>query len=147
MTRPAPIMDRVLEIIAATPGLTVAQIAGRAGVTGDQVSNALFKLNRRYGKAFRENIPGARTGIWFHTSHQAERFREAYFVERPRRVSRPKSKPTEYAAAAPLPTPPNRFDRMSGTYTCPELYAPPSRPGAMDAYRLPSLGACDGGRP
>lgn len=45
------------------------------------------------------------------------------------------------------PTPPNRIDRMTGTYTCPELYAPPSRPGAMDAYRLPSRGACDGGRP
>ena len=45
------------------------------------------------------------------------------------------------------PTPPCRIDRMTGTYTCPELYAPPSRPGAMDAYRLPSRGACDGGRP
>ena len=42
---------------------------------------------------------------------------------------------------------PRQYVTGSGTYTCPELYAPPSRPGAMDAYRLPSRGTCDGGRP
>ena len=45
------------------------------------------------------------------------------------------------------PAPPCRMSKMEGVYDGAELYAPPSRPGAMDAYRLPSRGACDGGRP
>jgi len=213
----SPIMDRVLAILTKAPGLTVEQIAERAGVTGDQVSNALFKLRTRHGEAYRENIPGARTGIWFHTRRQADRFRDSRLPDKPQRAEaspgqqvsmidrvldvvnanpglfvaqiaervgirtdqchnaikrlatrRHKIYRADPAAGssegrwypvgvlparastangASLPTPPNRIDRMTGTYTCPELYAPPSRPGAMDAYRLPSRGACDGGRP
>ena len=140
MSRPAPIMNRVLEILTAAPGLTVAQIAERAGVTGDQVSNALFKLNRKYGEAYRVNTPGARTGVWFHIDQRAGQFRETCSIVQFK--PRLKPKPAEPVAPAPLPTPPNRIDRMVGTYTCPELYAAPTRPGAMDAYRLPSRGAC-----
>ena len=217
MTRPSPIMDRVLQIITAAPGLTVAQIAERAGVTGDQVSNALFKLHTRHGEAYRLSVPGARASVWFNTRRQAERFRDSRFPDKPQRAEASPGQQVSMidrvldvvnanpglfvaqiaeragvtagqcrnslnrlatrrfkvyradpaagsaegrwypvgvlparastANGAALPTPPNRIDRMSGTYTCPELYAPPSRPGAMDAYRLPSRGACDGGRP
>lgn len=33
---------------------------------------------------------------------------------------------------------PDRIDRMIGIYKCPELKSYPNRPGAMDAYKLPS---------
>lgn len=47
-------------------------------------------------------------------------------------LARSKAHPTTAAA--------NRMSRMEGTYLCPELRAQPVRPGAMDAYALPTRG-------
>ena len=113
-------IDRVLDVVIASPGLFVAQIAERAGVTAGQCRNSLNRLATRRFKVYRADpAAGSAEGRWYPVGVL------------PARAST--------ANGAALPTPPNRIDRMSGTYTCPELYAPPSRPGAMDAYRLPSL--------
>lgn len=128
MSGPSPIMDRVLAILTAAPGLTVAQIAERAGVTAGQCRNSLNRLATRRFKVCRADpAAGSAEGRWYPVGVL------------PARAST--------ANGAALPAPPNRIDRMTGTYDGAELYAPPSRPGAMDAYRLPSRGACDGGRP
>jgi len=37
------------------------------------------------------------------------------------------------------PTPPTMIDKMKGTYDGKELLPYTGRPGAMDAYKLPSL--------
>jgi hypothetical protein len=37
------------------------------------------------------------------------------------------------------PTPPTMIDKMKGTYDGKELLPYASRPGAMDAFKLPSL--------
>lgn len=37
------------------------------------------------------------------------------------------------------PTPPTMIDKMAGTYDGKELLPYRGRPGAMDAYKLPSL--------
>lgn len=59
-----------------------------------------------------------------------------------RREHERRPKPYHYFLVDPKPevVQAARPQFMEGTYTCPELSTPPVRPGAMDAYRLPSKG-------
>ena len=114
------IPERILAVLLNAPGgLTAAKITERGGFLTDQVRSALSKLSAK-GAVIVIRPGGSPAGLWFHS--------------------------TLRPAEPPQPVQASRIDRMAGTYTCPELYAAPSRPGAMDAYRLPSRGACDGGR-
>jgi hypothetical protein len=104
------IIQHIAEIIARHPGLTTTQIAERTGIRRLQCRNALTGLVR--SRRVHCVIVGC-TGHWY--IGEAE-------------------KPDTGIAR------PDRINKMTGQYTCPELRTTPYRPGAMDAFNVPSRG-------
>jgi hypothetical protein len=103
-------IDQIISIIKRTPGLTTTEIRERIGISQPQIRNGLTGLVK--SRRVYKVIAGAKAH-WF------------YGVE---------EKPT------PTKAQPDRINKMTGRYHCPELRITPARPGAMDAYRIPSKG-------
>jgi len=109
--------EHITKVLAVMPDITSADLAVKLDAPLSSVKNTLSFMRER-GQATWQRVGKAR--LW--------------------RLQTP--------GLAPAPVvKPARINKMAGTYLCPELRSTPYRPGAMDAYRLPSRGACDGGRP
>ena len=105
------IIDRIAAALPVEPGITTRQLSSKTGIPYEQCRGALGRLSHR---------------------RQISKFVEknvTYWYGKPQ-------KPKEKSGNAQ----PNRINKMTGHYSCPELSAPPARPGAMDAYNLPSKG-------
>lgn len=107
---PTSIIQQIAEVIAVNPGLTTTEISERTGIKRLQCRNALAGLARTHRVHF--VIVGC-ASRWY--IGEAEKLDAA--------VARP-----------------DRINKMTGQYTCPELRTSPYRVGAMDAFKVPSRG-------
>ena len=109
-TMPTTIIQQISDIIAVNPGLTTTEISARTGIPRLQCRNALTGLVRT--RRVHRTIVGC-ASRWY--IGEAEKL--------------------DTAIAKP-----DRINKMTGQYTCPELRTSPNRVGAMDAFKLPSRG-------
>jgi len=110
-------MQSVEKIVSKTPGLTTKQIAEQSGIPYDRARSAVHNLARA------------------HRIHNQIVNKKAYWY-----TNKPDKKATTKAEPVVTTAQPSRINKMTGRYLCPELRSTPYRPGAMDAFNLPSRG-------
>lgn len=104
--------EHITKVLAVMPDITSADLAVKLDAPPSSVKNTLSFMRER-GQATWQRVGKAR--LW--------------------RLQTPGKK----QATAPV-VKPGRINKMAGTYLCPELRSTPYRPGAMDAFNLPSRG-------
>ena len=105
------IIERVQAALPKKPGITTREICDKAAVSYEQCRGALNRLSNRRQIS---KVVRENVAFWY---------------------DEPPSKPPQSN-----PTPSNRINKMAGQYDCPELRATPYRPGAQDAFSVPSRG-------
>lgn len=104
--------EHIINVLAAMPDITSADLAVKLDAPLNSVKNTLGFMRER-GRATWQRV--GKAWLW--------------------RLQTPAKK----QAPAPV-VKPERINKMAGTYLCPELRSTPYRPGAMDAFNLPSRG-------
>ena len=105
------IIEKMARTLIIAPGLTAEELAERTGIPRRKLRCALSRLSKKKAAHCLQDGLDYR---WF-------------TGEAP--------KPSHPSIAKPA-----RINKMEGRYDCPELRATPYRPGAMDAFKVPSRG-------